>query len=134
MPIRAMLDTNIVSALMRAPNGPAQRRLATFGAEDVCISIIVLAELRFGFEKNPLAKSGRNLDRILGSIQVAPFEPPADEHYARLRAGLQKEGRPIGPNDLWIAAHALSLGLILVTANTREFSRVPGLMVENWLD
>jgi tRNA(fMet)-specific endonuclease VapC len=134
MPFRAMLDTNIVSVLMRDARGPLRRRIETFGLGDVCISIITSAELRFGYEKTPSSKAAGNLESIMSGFAILPFEVPADAHYGRVRAELQRLGRPIGPNDLWIAAHALSLGLILVTANIGEFSRVRGLRVENWLD
>jgi tRNA(fMet)-specific endonuclease VapC len=129
-----MLDTNIVSVLMRDQHGSVRQRLEVLGPEAACMSIISLGELRFGVEKTPSTKVALNLRRLLSGLQVVAFEASADEHYGRIRAHLAGSGRPIGPNDTWIAAHALSLGLILVTANVREFSRVPGLVVENWLD
>jgi tRNA(fMet)-specific endonuclease VapC len=134
MALRAMLDTNIVSVLMHDPLGPLLRRITRFGHADTCISIVTVAELRFGAAKNPSARAVANLGRVAEAFAVLPFESPADEAYGTIRAQLESIGKPIGPNDLFIAAHALSLGLILVTANIREFSRVPGLAVENWLD
>ena len=131
---RAMLDTNIVSELMREPRGHVRQRLDAFGADDVCMSIIAAGELRFSVEKSQSAKVLRQYEQVVAAIPVLGFEAPAHECYGRLRAGLLSAGRPIGPNDLFIAAHALALNLTLITANAREFSRVPGLAVENWLD
>ena len=131
---QVMLDANIVSALMRDPLGSLRKRIEARGEGAICISIVVSAELHFGASKNPSARGLANFERILHGLAVVPLASPVDEHYGRLRAHLQRGGRPIGPNDIWIAAHALTLGLILVTANVREFSRVPGLIVENWLD
>ena len=134
MALRAMLDTNMVSELMRDQCGKVRRRLEDFGPQDACMSIISLGELRFGAEKTKSPKVARNLALVLSGVAVVSFEPPADEHYGRIRAHLTRFGRPIGPNDLWIAAHALALDLTLIPANTREFARVPGLRLENWLD
>lgn len=130
----AMLDTNVVSELMRAPQGPLRQRLERFGVQNACISILSAAELRYGAYKVASRRIHGQIGSVLASIQVVPFETPADDHYGRLRADLFRIGRPIGPTDLLIAAHALSLKLTLVTGNTGEFSRVPGLVVENWLD
>jgi tRNA(fMet)-specific endonuclease VapC len=133
--LKAMLDTNTVSALIRSPNhSPARERLVGFGVDRVCISIISSAEISFGFAKRPSAKLRRSLDLLLQTLPIMPFEAPADAQYGNLRAHLAAIGRPIGPNDLFIAAHALALDLTLITANVGEFSRVPNLRVENWLD
>jgi tRNA(fMet)-specific endonuclease VapC len=134
MPLTFMLDTNIVSMLMRAPEGPLQRRIRSAGESSVCASIVTTAELHFGAALKPSAKGLANFEMILRGLQVMALEPPVDQIYGRLRAELHRTGRPIGPNDTWIAAHALTLDLTLVTANVREFSRVPDLRVENWLD
>jgi tRNA(fMet)-specific endonuclease VapC len=128
-----MLDTNIVSALMRAPWGALRRRIETVGESSVCVSIVTTAELHFGAALTPSSKGLANFALILRGLRVVPIEPPADAHYGRIRADLQRHGRTIGPNDLWIAAHALALDLTLITANTGEFSRVEGLRMENWL-
>ena len=128
-----LLDTNILSNLLRDPGGRAAQRLARAGADQVCTSIIVVAELRYGIAK---ARSGRletQFEAILPGIDVMPFEPPADLSYGDLRTRLERAGTPIGGNDMLIAAHTLALGLTLVTANEREFSRVPDLRIENWL-
>ena len=128
-----MLDTNVVSDLVRNTRGKVARKISEIGDENVCVSIIVVAELRFGCAKNPSERLNRNVAEILSAFEIIPFDSPADVEYARIRLDLTKRGTPIGPNDLLIAAHALALGLPLVTNNTREFSRVPGLALENWL-
>ena len=133
--LKAMLDTNTVSALIRSPQLRSVReRLVGFGTDRVCISIISSAEISYGFAKRPSDKLRRNLDLLLETLPVVPFEAPADAEYGALRGHLAAIGRPIGPNDLFIAAHALALDLTLITANIGEFSRVPNLRVENWLD
>ena len=129
-----MLDTNIVSDLVRNPQGPVTRHIVKVGSEAVCISIMTAAELRYGCARKGSAKLLANVEAILGSIQVLAFDVPADTEYGGIRAELEAEGKPIGPNDLLIAAHAYSLGAVLVTANPGEFSCVRGLQVENWLN
>ncbi len=130
-----MLDTNIVSALMRSPHDSVVR--SSFDAvrpEDVCLSIITAAELKFGLAKRPSPRIARQLEALFALVSIVPFAEPADQVYAELRAHLERAGTLIGPHDLLIAAHALALDLTLVTDNLREFSRVPDLRVENWLD
>lgn len=133
MTARFLLDTNIVSDLVRNPAGRVAANIERVGPETVCTSIIVAAELRYGAARRRSSRLTMQLATILGSLDVLPFEAPADICYADLRVHLQQAGTPIGPNDLLIAAHAVSLGLTLVTANEREFSRVPRLRIENWL-
>jgi tRNA(fMet)-specific endonuclease VapC len=128
-----LLDTNILSDLVRNPQGPIAAAIARVGERHVCTSIVVAAELRFGAAKRGSERLRRQLDRILAAIQVLPFEAPADAAYAEVRARLEAGGEPIGGNDLLIAAHALTAGCVLVTDNVREFGRVAGLQVENWL-
>lgn len=128
-----MLDTNIVSDLVRNPQGQVTRHIVEVGPEAVCVSIITAAELRYGCARKGSAKLLANVEAILRSIQVLAFDVPADAEYGGIRAELEAAGKPIGPDDLLIAAHAYSLGAVLVTANTGEFSRVRGLQVENWL-
>ncbi|MCP4769040.1 MAG: type II toxin-antitoxin system VapC family toxin [Gammaproteobacteria bacterium] len=130
---RYLLDTNILSDLVRQPQGAVARRIAEAGEETICTSIIVAAELRFGAEKSGSNKLGDQVDLILSAIEILPLESPADREYGKLRHYLSRKGMLIGPNDLLIAAQALCAGLIVVTANTGEFSRVPDLKVENWL-
>lgn len=128
-----LLDTNIVSDLVRNPQGRIAARIAEVGEAAVCTSIIVAAELRFGAAKRGSTRLSEQLERVLGALQVLPFETPADAVYGRLRAALERAGTPIGGNDMLIAAHALSAGCSLVTDNTGEFTRVDGLTVLNWL-
>ena len=130
---RYLLDTNILSVLVRQPQGALASRIVQAGEETICTSIIVAAELRFGAEKSDSDKLTDRVDLILSAIEILPLESPVDSEYAKLRHCLTRNGTPIGPNDMLIAAQALGSGLIVVTANTGEFSRVPGLSVENWL-
>lgn len=128
-----MLDTNIVSELARNPRGSVSKRIAEVGVDTICVSIITAAELRYGCAKKGSAKLLAQIEAILDSVQVLALEMPADAEYGAIRANLEAAGKPIGPNDLLIAAHACALGAVLVTGNTGEFSRVAGLQVENWL-
>ena len=128
-----LLDTNILSDLIRNPFGPVAQRIEAVGAKTVCTSIIVAAELRYGSAKKGSPRLQARVEDILATIPVLPLEVPADADYGRQRAQLEASGQPIGGNDLLIAAHALALGLTLVTHNTREFSRIAGLQVEDWL-
>ncbi|MBS7350045.1 MAG: type II toxin-antitoxin system VapC family toxin [Comamonas sp.] len=131
--LKYLLDTNIISDLMRNPSGSAARRVEAVGAEAICTSIVVAGELRYGCAKKGSPRLTAQLEIMLGAIPVLPLEVPADMDYGAVRAALEAAGQPIGANDLLIAAHALALDLILVTHNTREFSRVRGLQVEDWL-
>lgn len=133
MPLRYLLDTNIVSDLVRQPGGPVASRIADVGEDSICTSIVVAAELRYGAEKSESKQLSERIDLLLSALEILPLKPPADRRYGELRHHLARQGTPIGPNDLLIAAHALAADLTLVTANTREFERVPSLRVENWL-
>ncbi len=128
-----MLDTNILSDLIRNPQGKAARRIAKVGENSVCTSIIVAAELRYGCAKSGSARLRKAVEDLLDEIDVLPFEAPADAGYGAIRASLEAAGTPIGGNDLLIAAHARALGATIVTANTQEFRRVRDVKVENWL-
>lgn len=130
---RFLLDTNILSDLIRNPSGAVSRQIGVVGSRGIAASIVSVAELRYGCAKRGSARLLRQVEAILDAIDVVPFEPPADVIYGRIRADLEAAGRPIGPNDLLIAAQALALAVPLVTANEAEFRRVDGLMVENWL-
>jgi tRNA(fMet)-specific endonuclease VapC len=130
---RFLLDSNILSHLVRRPQGQVAKCIEREGERSICTSIVVAAELRFGARKLGSERLSRQLEAILEAIEVLPLEEPADRHYAGIRWTLEQRGEPIGPNDLLIAAHALALESTLVTANVREFSRVPGLQVANWL-
>jgi len=131
--MRYLLDTNIVSALVKDPRGPVTQRIREVGEDAVCTSVLVAAELRFGALKKGSEKLSAQLESILTALEVLPFEVPADERYAEVRWQLERGGQPIGGNDLLIAAHALVVDCTIVTANVREFERVEGLRVENWL-
>lgn len=133
MTLRYLLDTSIVSDLIRHPQGPVARQIAAKGEETVCTSVIVAAELRYGAEKAGSKRLFERVDLVLSALEVLPLETPGDLHYGALHHHLARHGTPIGPNDLLIAAHARSLDLTVVTSNDREFSRVPNLQVENWL-
>jgi tRNA(fMet)-specific endonuclease VapC len=128
-----LLDTNILSDLIRNPAGRAAQKLAEVGEDTVCTSVIVACELRFGAEKKKSAPLQSRVEELLSILEIFPLDGEVDRKYAIIRTQLETGGTPIGPNDLLIAAHALSLELVLVTANTTEFARVPGLHVENWL-
>jgi tRNA(fMet)-specific endonuclease VapC len=128
-----LLDTNIVSDLVRQPAGRVAERIAQIGEDQICTSIIVAAELRYGATKRASARLSAQLEAVLGAIPVLPFEPPSEVLYGTLRTELKKQGRPIGANDLLIAAQTLALGHTLVTDNTKEFSYVTELTLENWL-
>jgi len=128
-----MLDTNIVSDLVRNPAGRAAARLAATGEDRVCTSVIVTAELHYGAIRRGSQRLTKQLGIVLSGMEVLPLPPPADLRYGELRTSLEKNGQVIGPNDLFIAAHALALDYTLVTDNEVELSRVPGLRIENWL-
>lgn len=131
--MRYMLDTNIVSELIRNPAGRAAQR-ARAAEDSVCVSVIVAAELRYGCARKGSPRLTRRVEAFLAEVPVLPFDVPSDTAYGDIRAALEAAGRPIGSNDLLIAAHACALAATMVTANVDEFSRVAGLHVENWLD
>lgn len=130
---RYLLDTNILSDLLRNPGGPAARRLAVVGDSAVCTSIVVACELRYGAAKKGSSRLTERVEALLASLEILPLEKDCDRCYAEIRSDLDRRGTPIGPNDLLIAAHALALDLALVTGNVEEFARVPRLVFENWL-
>jgi tRNA(fMet)-specific endonuclease VapC len=130
---RYLLDTNMISDLIRRPAGRVAQRIAELGERRVCTSIIVAAELRYGAVKRRASQLTRLVEGVLERLEVLPLEPPADAAYAQLRTELEQRGRVIGGNDLLIAAHAIASGHTLVTANAREFSRIAELACENWL-
>jgi tRNA(fMet)-specific endonuclease VapC len=132
--LRYLLDTNIVSDLVRNTHGRIAAKIAEAGEESVCIDLIIAGEIHFGLAKRNSPRLTIQAERILEALPVLPMESPTERHYAAIRHALQTEGTPIGPNDLWIAAHACSRNLTLVTANTSEFTRVPNLTLENWLE
>jgi tRNA(fMet)-specific endonuclease VapC len=130
---RYILDTNILSDLLRNPGGRAARRLAMVGEATVCTSIVVACELRYGAAKRGSRALAERVEMLLSSLEVLPLDRESDRHYAEIRSHLERLGEKIGPNDLLIAAHTLALDLTLVTEDVEEFARVPRLPVENWL-
>ena len=134
MPPRAyLLDTNILSDLVRHPQGSVADRIAEVGEANVLTSIIVACELRYGAAKRGSKRLTRQVEAVLGAIAILPLEMGADRHYAAIRTALEQKGTPIGANDMMIAAQARAVHAVCVTANVAEFKRVRGLKVENWL-
>jgi tRNA(fMet)-specific endonuclease VapC len=130
---RYMLDTDTCSYIMRRSPDAVVKRLAKVPVDDVCISVITKSELLFGVEVSPKRRQDEAaLDAFLRYLEVLDFPDKASSHYAKIRADLKSRGAMIGASDLLIAAHARSLGLTLITNNTKEFRRVRGLSIENW--
>jgi tRNA(fMet)-specific endonuclease VapC len=128
-----LLDTNIISDMIRNPDGPVARQIEKIGFKGICTSIIVAGELRYGCAKKGSVKLLTRVEELLKLIPVLPLDISAGNEYGGIRFELEDAGQPIGMNDLWIAAHAYALKCTLVTDNTREFKRIRGLKVENWL-
>jgi tRNA(fMet)-specific endonuclease VapC len=128
-----LLDTNILSDLVRNPQGRVAARIRDVGETQICTSIIVAAELRYGAAKKGSARLTAQLDTVMSALEILAFDAPADVVYGRLRTSLERVGQPIGGNDLLLAAHAIAFGHTLVTDNEREFSRIDDLEWENWL-
>jgi len=132
--MRFMLDTDSCIALIKRKPARALRRIAALAPGEAGISAVTLAELRFGVAKSAQKeRNGQALDEFLLPLEIADFNEAAADTYGRVRASLEAAGRPIGPLDTQIGAHALSLGAVLVTHNVREFRRIPGLLVADWL-
>ena len=132
--LRYLLDTNILSDLIKQPGGNAAKKIAGLESEDLCCtSVIVACELRYGAQKKDSSALTTKVNQLLETISVLPLKQNVESHYAMLRVMLERAGTPIGSNDLLIASHANALGLILVTGNIKEFSRIPDLVIENWL-
>jgi tRNA(fMet)-specific endonuclease VapC len=129
---RYLLDTNVLSCLIRRPADLASK-IGSIGEDRLCTSIVVAAELRFGALKKKAQALTARVEQLLDTLEVLPLEGAVDQVYAAIRARLESSGRPIGGNDCWIAAHALTAECTLVTDNVQEFRRVPNLAVENWL-
>ena len=128
-----LLDTNMVSDLVRHPQGSVTQAIRAVGEGEVCTSIIVAAELRYGATKRASPRLTEQLEAVLRALEILPFAAPADVAYGRLRTSLEQRGLPIGAHDLLIAAQAIALGLTMVTDNEREFKRIDELPCENWL-
>ncbi len=131
---RYLIDTNIWSALIRRSNAGLLKRFETLEQGQIALSPIVLGELQVGYYKGDRTpKRLAVIENIRSSSELLTINSRVADTYSQLRAQLEQAGTPIGPNDSWIAAEALHHKLVLVTDNTREFSRVPSLQVENWL-
>lgn len=135
MATRYLLDTNICIYIAKH-NPPAVRaRFERLSADVLAMSVVTFGELRYGAEKSQARhKALAVLDQLQSAIQVMPLSLAAGQHHGDIRAALERAGQPIGNNDLWIAAHARAEGWVLVTSNAREFGRVEGLAVENWVE
>ncbi|MFN5857648.1 MAG: type II toxin-antitoxin system VapC family toxin [Pseudanabaenaceae cyanobacterium] len=134
MTYQYLLDTNVLSDLVKHPKGCVFQKITNVGEEKICTSIVVACELRFGALKSKSSRLSKQVEEILAVIPVLPLETSVDQTYALVRQHLEQAGTPIGPNDLLIASHALALNLTLITANKREFERVPDLDLDNWLE
>lgn len=132
--LRYLLDTNALSEVVKQPAGVVARRIAAAGEDSICTSIVVACELRYGAMRKGSPVLNEKIEQLLSDVEILPLDEGVDRRYADLRMQLEQAGQPISAHDMLIAAHALALGLTMVTANVREFRRVPGLAVENWLE
>ena len=134
-PERYLLDTNICIYIAKGHPLAVRQHFEKHTLQELAMSTITVGELRFGAEKSQSrARALATIDQLVQMIQPCALPMAAAEHCGHVRATLQQQGQPIGNNDLWLAAHALAEGWTLVTNNTREFTRVPGLRVENWVE
>jgi tRNA(fMet)-specific endonuclease VapC len=132
--VKVLLDTNICIYIIKQQPASVINKFASFSVGDIGISVMTLAELEYGASKSSQPVRNRKaLEQFVSPLEVAVFDRRATVFYGRIRALLEKKGRLIGSMDLLIAAHALSLGVPLVTNNVKEFKRVSGLRVENWV-
>jgi tRNA(fMet)-specific endonuclease VapC len=128
-----LLDTSILSHLIRQPQGIVAARIAVVGEANVLTSVIVACELRYGAAKRGSRRLSRQIEAVLGAMTIRPLESDVERVYASIRVALEKKGTPIGAHDMLIAARARAIGAVCVTDNVAEFTRVPALKVENWL-
>jgi tRNA(fMet)-specific endonuclease VapC len=134
MMLRYLLDTNICIYIAKQKPVTVLKRFEKMALGEVAMSAITYGELLYGVEKSQYAKKSKEaLEELSALINPLPVSIEVGEHYASIRAILEKQGKPIRNNDLWIAAHAVALDVILVTNNIKEFSRVPRLKIENWI-
>lgn len=133
--MKYMLDTNICIYAIKQKPEKVFTRLKETDPEDVCISSVTYAELVHGVEKSSAVEKNRvALSLLLSNIEILSFDVNAADEYGKIRADLERQGTPIGPLDMMIAGHAKSMGLTIVTNNTKEFSRVKDLDIVNWAD
>jgi tRNA(fMet)-specific endonuclease VapC len=129
-----MLDTDISSYIIKERPPQVEARLDRFAMEQLCVSVVTKAELLYGVKRSSSPKVNRPIvEAFLKHVTVLDWDGLAAEHYADVRAGLERKGTPIGNLDTMIAAHARSLQALLVTHNLKHFKRVPGLKVETWV-
>lgn len=133
MPRLYLLDTNIISHLVRQPQGPVADHIADVGEANVLTSVIVACELRYGAAKRGSRKLTRQVEAVLSAMTIRPLESDIERVYASIRVALERRGTPIGAHDMLIAAHARAIDAVCVTDNVAEFRRVPALKIENWL-
>ena len=133
MPRLYLLDTNILSHLVRQPQGPVADHIADVGEANVLTSVIVACELRYGAAKRGSRKLTRQVEAVLTAMTIRPLESDIERVYASIRVALERKGTPIGAHDMLIAAHARAIEAVCVTDNVAEFRRVPALKIENWL-
>ncbi|MEM7344974.1 MAG: type II toxin-antitoxin system VapC family toxin, partial [Chloroflexota bacterium] len=133
--MKYLLDTNICIYIIKRKPRAVLQKFDRVSVGDIAVSTITVAELQFGVEKSQKPdQNQRALEQFLIPLALVDFDTHAAMTYGKIRANLQKQGNPIGSLDMLIAAHALSLGLTVVTNNTKEFSRIPNLDVVNWVD
>ncbi len=132
MATRYLLDTNTVSFHIRESSASLRRRLRRVEASQVALSVITEMEIRYGLARNPKLRIADLIEEFLAGITILPLDSGVAGTYARARAQLESKGKPIGPLDLMIGAHALSLDATLVTNNVKEFRRIRGLRVQDW--
>jgi tRNA(fMet)-specific endonuclease VapC len=128
-----LLDTNILSHLVRQPQGPVADHIADVGEANVLTSVIVACELRYGAAKRGSRKLTRQVEAVLSAMTIRPLESDIERVYASIRVAVERKGTPIGAHDMLIAAHARAIDAVCVTDNVAEFRRVPSLKIENWL-
>ena len=132
--MKFLLDTDVLSLVAREANAALTGKVRSSSPDDLAMSVVSRGEVEFGLLFNrPKRLTEQRMRGLLASLQTLPLSAEVALHYAHIRTELNRAGIPIGINDMWIAAHARALGLVLVSNNTREFNRVPGLVVENWL-
>jgi tRNA(fMet)-specific endonuclease VapC len=128
-----LLDTNILSHLVRQPQGSVADHIADVGEANVLTSVIVACELRYGAAKRGSRKLTRQVEAVLSAMTIRPLESDIERVYASIRVALERKGTPIGAHDMLIAAHARAIDAVCVTDHVAEFRRVPALKIENWL-
>ena len=128
-----LLDTSVISHLVRHPQGPVAAAIRRVGEANVMTSVIVACELRYGAAKRGSKRLSKQVEAVLGTLTIRPLESDVERAYAAIRVTLERRGTPIGAHDMLIAAHARALGAVCVTDNVAEFRRVPALRVENWV-